>query len=101
MLDKLSYRKNCPSGIVISFGNNTHYETAHDDYKTIKYPLLIYKLKNIRVKKIYSGWEYNIIVSNSNEIYSFGNNNNLQCGIPINDKDNEDTKVKDPIIFQY
>ena len=96
LLDKLSYRKNCPSGIVVSFGNNTHYETGHDDYKAIKYPLLIYKLKNIRVKKIYSGWEYNIIVSSTNEIYSFGNNNNLQCGIPINDKDKEDIKVKNP-----
>lgn len=96
LLDKLSYRKNCPSGIVVSFGNNNHYETCHDDNKTIKYPLLIYKLKNIRVKKIYSGWEYNIIVSNTNEIYSFGNNNNLQCGVPINDKDKEDIKVKNP-----
>jgi len=96
LLDKLSYRKNCPSGIVVSFGNNTHYETGHDDYKAIKYPLLIYKLKNIRVKKIYSGWEYNIIVSSTNEIYSFGNNNNLQCGIPINDKDKENIKVKNP-----
>ena len=95
LLEKLSYRKNCPSGIVISFGNNSYYETAHEDNKSIKYPLLIYKLKNIRIKKIYSGWEHNLIISNTNEIYSFGHNKNLQCGIPINN-DKENIKIKNP-----
>ena len=95
LLEKLSYKKNCPSGIVLSFGNNSHYETAHDDYKTIKYPLLIYKLKNIIAKKIYSGWEHNIIISDTNEIYSFGNNKNLQCGIEDN------LKVKNPINISF
>ena len=90
LLEKLSYKKNCPSGIVLSFGNNSHNETAHDDYKSIKYPLLIYKLKNIIIKKIYSGWEHNLIISDTNEVYSFGHNNNLQCGI----KDN--LKIKNP-----
>ena len=94
LLEKLSYKKNCPSGIIISFGNNSHNETAHDDYKSIKYPLLIYKLKNIIVKKIYSGWEHNLIISDTGEIYSFGHNKNLQCGIPINS--NEDIKIQDP-----
>ena len=96
LLDKLSYKKNSPSGIVISFGNNTHNETSHDDYKAIKYPLLIYKLKNIKVKKIYSGWEHNIIISDTNEIYSFGNNNNLQCGVPSN-REKENIRIKNPI----
>ena len=96
LLQKLSYKKNCPSGIVLSFGNNTHNETAHDEYKSIKYPLLIYKLKNIIVKKIYSGWEHNLIISNTNEIYSFGYNKNFQCGIPYNDNNKENIKIKNP-----
>ena len=98
LLQKLSYRSNCPSGIVVAFGNNSHNETAHDDFKIIKCPLLVYKLKNVRVKKVYSGWEHNIIISDTNEIYSFGHNNNCQCGIPINKNKNIDNiKIKNPI----
>ena len=97
LLQKLSYKRNAPSGIVISFGNNSHYECAYDNDKMLKYPLLIYKLKNIIVKKIYSGWEYNIIISNTNELYSFGNNNMFQCGIPFNQEYQKDNKmVKNP-----
>jgi len=97
LLQKLSYKRNAPSGIVISFGNNSHYECAYDNDKMLKYPLLIYKLKNIIVKKIYSGWEYNIIISNTNEIYSFGNNNMFQCGIPFSQEYQKDNKmVKNP-----
>jgi alpha-tubulin suppressor-like RCC1 family protein len=98
LLQKLSYRSNCPSGIVVSFGNNSHNETAHDDdYKIIKYPILVYKLKNIIIKKIYSGWEHNIIISDNNEIYSFGHNNNCQCGIPIENNNKDNIRIKNPI----
>ena len=97
LLQKLSYRSNCPSGIVVSFGNNPHNETAHDDYGVIKYPLLIYKLKNVIIKKIYSGWEHNIIISDNNEIYSFGHNNNCQCGVPLLNNNIENIKIKTPI----
>jgi len=93
LLQKLSYKRNAPSGIVLTFGNNSHYETTYDDYKIIKYPLLIYKLKNIIVKKIYSGWEHNIIISNTNEIYSFGNNNNFQCAFPYSENYNKENKI--------
>ena len=97
LLQKLSYKRNAPSGIVITFGNNTHYETTYEEYILIKYPLLIYKLKNINVKKIFSGWEHNIIISNTNEIYSFGNNNNFQCGIPFSENyKKENIKIKNP-----
>ena len=97
LLQKLSYKKNAPSGIVITFGNNSHYESTYEDYKIVRYPLLIYKLKNIIVKKIYSGWEYNIIISNTNDIYSFGNNNNFQCGIPFSTNYNKDyVFIKNP-----
>ena len=100
LLDKLSYKKNAPSGIIITFGNNAHYETTYEDYKVIKYPMLIYKLKNIIVKNIFSGWEHNIIISNKNEIFSFGNNNNFQCGFPFSDnykKDNDAIKTPENI----
>jgi len=97
LLQKLSYKRNAPSGIVIAFGNNTHYESTYEEYKIIKYPLLIYKLKNIIVKKIFSGWEHNIIISNKNDIYSFGNNNNFQCGIPFSENyKKENIKIKNP-----
>ena len=97
LLQKLSYKKNPPSGIVVAFGNNSHYETTYEDYKIIRYPLLIYKLKNIIVKKIYSGWEHNIIISNKNEIYSFGNNNHFQCGIPYSKTfKKENITIKNP-----
>ena len=93
LLQKLSYKRNAPSGIVITFGNNSHYECTYDNDKMIKYPLLIYKLKNIIVKKIYSGWEYNIIISNTNEIYSFGNNNKFQCGVAFSQNYKKDNKI--------
>ena len=96
LLQKLSYCKNCPSGVIFSFGNNSHNETAHDDYKSVKYPLLIYKLKNIRIKKIQCGWEHNIIISNEKEIYSFGHNINYQCGIQYNKNDSEKIKISNP-----
>ena len=97
LLQKLSYKSNPPSGIVVTFGNNSHFETTYEDYKIIKYPLLIYKLKNITVKKIYSGWEHNIIISNTNEIYSFGNNKHFQCGIPFsNNYKKENITIKNP-----
>ena len=97
LLQKLSYCKNCPSGVVFSFGNNSHSETAQDDCKSVKYPLLIYKLKNIRIKKIQCGWEHNIIISNEKEIYSFGHNINYQCGIQYKKDELKKIKINNPI----
>ena len=94
---KLSYCKNCPSGVVFSFGNNSHSETAQDDCKSVKYPLLIYKLKNIRIKKIQCGWEHNIIITNEKEIYSFGHNINYQCGIQYKKDELKKIKINNPI----
>ena len=97
LLYKLSYKNNAPYGIVVSFGNNSHNETTYEDIKMLKYPLLIYKLKNLIVNKIYSGWEHNIIISNTNEIYSFGNNNNFQCGVPFSKNfQKENAIIKNP-----
>ena len=94
LLQKLSYKLNSPSGVIISFGNNTHYETGLDETKLITSPHIIYKLKNKIIEHIYAGWEHNIIITKKGKIYSFGHNQCYQCGFP-NKKDQE--SIKDPI----
>lgn len=81
LFDKLSYKKNIPSGVIISFGNNPHNETSHDKYKMLALPRIIFKLKNTIIDHIYSGWEHNIVLSNKGEIFSFGYNQSYQCGL--------------------
>ena len=81
ILQKLSYKLNAASGTVISFGNNTHNETSHDNYEKITIPRMIFKLKNLRINHIFSGWEHNILLTNEGDIYSFGNNQQYQCGL--------------------
>ena len=94
LLQKLSHKLNIQSGVVISFGNNPHNETSHDNYDKITLPRMIFKLKNIRISHIFSGWEHNILLTNKGEIFSFGNNQNFQCGLP--NKNNNDKIIKDP-----
>ena len=86
LFQKLSYKKNLPSGIIISFGNNSHNETSHDRYEKLTLPRVIFKLKNEMINNIYSGWEHNIVLNNKGEIFSFGHNQNYQCGLPNIDK---------------
>ena len=81
LLDKLSYKKNVPNGVLISFGNNMHHETTHDNIDSLTLPRIVFKLKNITIEKIYSGWEHSLIIDSKNEIYSWGNNQSCQCGI--------------------
>ena len=94
LLQKLSYKLNIQSGIIVSFGNNPHNETSHDNYEKITLPRIIFKLKNIRIDHIYSGWEHNIIITNKAEIYSFGHNQFYQCGLQNND--NNYKIIRDP-----
>ena len=94
ILQKLSYKLNAPSGTVIAFGNNTHNETSHDNYEKITIPRMIFKLKNIRIDHIFSGWEHNIILTNKGEIYSFGNNQHYQCG--LSNSNNINKIITDP-----
>ena len=94
LIEKLSYGKNLPSGVVFSFGNNRHSETSHDNLIKMTIPRIIFKLKNEYVEKIYSGWEHNIIITKGGEVFSFGNNKNYQCGLPnISEKN---TKINNP-----
>ena len=95
LLEKLNFHKNLPTGILFSFGNNSHNETCHDNYNYLTLPRLIFKLKNKIIKKIYCGWEHNIIIDNKNEIYAWGNNISNQCGKEIKNKIDE--ICKEPI----
>ena len=94
LLEKLSYSKNMPSGVIFSFGNNRYNQTSHDNLNKLTLPRIIFKLKNQYVNKIYSGWEHNIIINNHGELFSFGHNKNYQCGLP-NNKGNND-KINNP-----
>ena len=94
LLEKLSYQKNMPSGVVFSFGNNRHNETSHDNIVNLTLPRIIFKLKNECLNKIYAGWEHNIILNKNGEIFSFGYNKNCQCGIPNNNGEND--KINNP-----
>ena len=95
LFEKLNFHKNLPHGILFSFGNNSHNETCHDNYNYLTLPRLLFKLKNKIIKKIYCGWEHNIIIDNKNEIYSWGNNSSNQCGKEIKNK--KDEICKEPI----
>ena len=95
LFEKLNFHKNLPNGILFSFGNNSHNETCHDNYNYLTLPRLLFKLKNKTIKKIYCGWEHNIIIDINNEIYSWGNNKSNQCGKEIKNKIDE--ICKDPI----
>ena len=94
LLQKLSYKLNTPSGVVISFGNNSHYETGLDHTDLVTTPHIVYKLKNKIIKHIYAGWEHNIIITKKGKVFSFGHNQCFQCGYP-NIKGQE--SLKDPI----
>ena len=97
LLQKLSYKKNLPSGIIISFGNNPHNETSHDRYEKLTLPRVIFKLKNEIIKSISSGWQHNIVLNQNGEMFSFGHNQEYQCGLPNIENNNSDNEnINDP-----
>ena len=49
-------------------------------------PKIIYTLLNKKIKKIFSGYDYNFVIDENDKIYSWGLNSEGQCGIP--DKNN-------------
>ena len=81
LLDKMSFLKFGPSNIIVSFGNNNCNQTSHDGYDKLTLPRLVYKLCDLKVKKIYSGYNYNFIIDNENDVYSWGANSDGQCGL--------------------
>ena len=81
-LDKFNFKKKIPNGIVISWGNNTHNETSHNNYRMLSLPRIIYKLSPFEINKISCGVEHNIVLSSSNEAFSWGQNEGGQCAFP-------------------
>ena len=93
LLQKLSYKLNAPSGVVISFGNNSHYETGLDKTNLVTVPHIIFKLKNKIIRHIYAGWEHNLLIDTKGKVFSFGHNQCFQCGYP---NLNGQESIKDP-----
>jgi alpha-tubulin suppressor-like RCC1 family protein len=83
--ENLYYKLYNQSNIIISFGNNSHCETGHSDYKLLYIPRVLYQLKNKEIISIKSGWEHNICQDKDKMLYSFGNNSRCQCGFDILD----------------
>ena len=82
LLDEMFYQKYAPGRIIISFGKNNYNQTAQEISDLIMTPRIIYSLLNKKIKKIYSGFEYNFIIEENEKIYSWGLNYEGQCGIP-------------------
>ena len=80
LLDKMSFLKYAPSHIIVSFGINKLNQTSHDGYDMLTLPRLVYKLSDLKIKKIYSGHNYNFVIDSKNDVYSWGDNSNGQCG---------------------
>ena len=80
LLDKIYYKSFAQGNIIISFGNNSHYETGHTSYKTLQLPRVLYQLKDKEIISINSGWEHSVVLDKKRRVYSWGNNNCFQCG---------------------
>ena len=96
LLDEMSYQKYAPSNIVISFGNNCYSQTAQDNAKIVFTPRIIYSLLNKKIKKIFSGQDYNFVIDGNNQIYSWGLNLDGQCGIQDIEIIKSPTEIKIP-----
>ena len=96
ILDEMSYQKNAPSNIVISFGKNNFFQTAHDFSENINSPRIINTLLNKKIEKIISGYDYNFAIDENNKIYSWGLNSDGQCGILDNDFIQKPTEITIP-----
>lgn len=81
LMEKMNYKKVYPDGIMLSWGNNCHNETTHNNYDFLSLPRMCYKLKDIKIVKVVSGWEHNVVISNDRKCYSWGNNESGQCGV--------------------
>lgn len=97
LTENLYYKKYNQSNILVSFGNNSHCETGHVEYKIvfgkIEYkpllmPRFLYQLKNKEITSIKSGWEHNVCQDVNKMLYSWGNNSRGQCGFEKSESGN-------------
>ena len=95
--ENLYYKKYNQSNILVSFGNNSHCETGHVEYRTVfgkieykslSMPRVLYQLKNKEIISIKSGWEHNVCQDINKMLYSWGNNSRGQCGFGISENVN-------------
>eukprot|EP01084_Bolivina_argentea_P088248 159347_1 len=71
-------------GHVWSFGDNDCGQLGHGDASNINTPKLIESLKQYKIKHISCGSNHCIAISNDNNVFSWGDNDNSQCGLGIN-----------------
>ena len=91
LTDVLSFNKHSPNGILLSFGHNTHNQTAHDGYDKLTLPRLIYHLTNYKIIRMACGNEHTLALDDNKRCFSWGNNSNGQCGVG-----SDKLKVKHP-----
>jgi len=94
LFKKMYFKKFSPDGILVSFGQNIHNETTHDNYDSLPLPRLIYKLSDYNIKKIFCGNEHSFAINENNNLFSWGNNSNGQCGIEIKPTVKNPQKIK-------
>ena len=96
--ENLYYKRYNQSNILVSFGNNSHCETGHIEYKyilgrieykSLSTPRVLYQLKNKEIISIKSGWEHNICQDSDKMLYSWGNNSRGQCGFDVSENINK------------
>lgn len=97
LMEQLSFKKNAMDGLVVAFGNNSHNQTANDNYAMLHIPRTIFKLKNENISRIFCGWENSLAITNRGEVYMWGNNKSMQCGVEIDDSDIKTQHISTPV----
>ena len=83
LLEKFNFKKTPPKGIVLTWGNNSHNETSHNNYEKMYLPRLCFKIKEEEIISVKSGWEFNLALSKDKQVFSWGNNEAGQCGLDL------------------
>jgi len=81
LLDKLYFKKTMPKGVVLTWGNNMHNETSHNNYEKLSLPRMCTKMKDEEIKSVSCGWEHSIAINSDLQCFSWGNNESGQCGV--------------------
>eukprot|EP01084_Bolivina_argentea_P126336 223709_1 len=83
-------------GHVWSFGANEDGQLGHGDTSNINTPKLIESLKPYKIRHISCGNHHCIAISDDNNVFSWGDNGDSQCGLG---KDKHGQKIKTPTII--
>lgn len=69
------------NGNIYTWGNNSLGELGLGDKENRVIPTLVSTLQNVRILKISCGSSHSFAISDSGIVYSWGKNNQGQCGI--------------------